>query len=79
MASVQIKLNNEGIKELLKSPEVEAEVKKYADKAVASLGSGYESSSYVGKTRVNASVMAVDYKAKKENLENNTILKAVTG
>lgn len=79
MSKVEIKLNSAGIQELLKSSEVMSECKKYADNAVQSLGDGYEVSTYVGKTRVNASVRATTYEARKENMDNNSILKAVQG
>jgi hypothetical protein len=43
----------------------------------ASLGEGYEVSEYVGTNRVNVSVHAVSDRAKKDNLDNNSMLKAV--
>ena len=77
--SVEFELNTAGVRELMLSDEMMAVCNKYASAAVSRLGAGYEASSYHGKTRVNASVMAVTHKAKKENLETNSILKAVTG
>jgi len=79
MADFRFELNTAGVRELLQSSEMMAVCEQYANNAVASLGDGYEASTYVGKTRVNASVMAVTYAAKKENLETNSILKAVGG
>lgn len=79
MANFKFELNHDGVRELMQSPEMMAICKGYADSAVASLGEGYEASSYTGKTRVNASVIATTYKAKKENSETNSILKAVGG
>ena len=40
-------------------------------------GDGYEVSTYVGKTRANASVRANTVKSIKDNKKNNTLLKAV--
>lgn len=74
---VKFELNSEGVRELLKSAEMEQCVSEYANKAVSRLGAGYEASTFQGKNRVNASVMAVTYEAKKENSKNNTILKAI--
>lgn len=79
MANVKFELNRDGVMELMQSAEMMAVVKSYADRALGSLGSGYEVTTLVGKTRVNAEVKAVTYKAKKDNLENNTILKALRG
>ena len=40
-------------------------------------GEGYGQDVYVGKSRANAMVYADSYKAKKDNMKNNTLLKAV--
>lgn len=77
MSRVEIVLNSAGVKEMLKSPEMMAICKEHADKAVMSLGDGYETNTYTGRNRVNAEIEAVSYKAKKENLENNSILRAL--
>lgn len=75
----EFELNKAGVRELLLSDDMMKVCDKYANNAVSRLGDGYEASTYHGKTRVNASVMAVTDKARKENLETNSILKAVTG
>lgn len=73
------KLDRAGVRQLMKSDEMQAAVKAETDAAVSSLGSGYEADTHKGKTRVNASVYAVTKAAKRENLSHNTILKAVFG
>lgn len=75
----RFELNTEGVKSLLQSPEMMEICKKYANNAQARLGDGYEVSTHTGKTRVNAQVAAVTYKARKDNAKNNTILKAIRG
>ena len=77
MAKVEIELNREGVKELMQSKEMMAICREIAERAADTLGSGYEVTTYVGKTRVNASISAESYRAKKENLETNSILKAL--
>lgn len=77
--AVKVELNSEGVRALLKSPEMLAICEEYAKNAVAKLGEGYEVSTYTGKNRVNASVVATSREAIKENSENNTVLKAVYG
>ena len=51
----------------------------YAQKAQQRLGDGYEVTTHTGRNRVNAMISAESYAAKKENLNDNTILKAVFG
>lgn len=74
---MRFELDSKGVRELLQSDAMLDICSGYASRAVASLGDGYEVNTYHGRTRVNAEVEAVTAAAKKENLENNTILKAV--
>ncbi len=77
MSSIRIRLNSRGVTELLKSEDMKKVCKAQADAVAARCGSGYESDSYVGKSRVNCSVYPVTRKARRDNLKNNTILKAL--
>ncbi len=77
MGNVKIVLNGEGIRSMLRSDEMMRVCEEQAQKAVKKLGPGYEVSTHVGKTRVNASIAAVTSEAIQENYENNTILKAL--
>ena len=78
MSNVTIKLNSEGVKELLKSAEIMAECRSHAAEMAATLGADdYEVSEYIGNNRVNVSVRAKTEKALQDNLDNNTMLKAV--
>ncbi len=77
MSKMQFKLNRKGVAELMKSEEMQSILKEKADNALNSLGEGYKSDIHVGKNRANAMVYADTYQAKKDNLENNSILKAV--
>lgn len=77
MAKVTIVLNSAGIKEILRSEEVQKLVKGYADEIQQRAGDGYESSIHIGPLRARASVKAMTRKAKQDNLKNNTLLKAM--
>jgi len=50
-----------------------------ASQITARCGDGYESDVMVGKNRANAMVRAATSKAKRDNMDINTILKAVRG
>ena len=75
--SFKFELNEAGVRELLQSSEMMAICEGYANKACSQLGYGYSVNTMVGKNRVNAEVLAESYKARKENAETNSILKAV--
>lgn len=79
MAKVKFELNREGVRELLRSKEMMDVCQEYANNALGKLGDGYEVTTHTGSNRVNAEVAAVTYAAKKENLSDNTIIKAVFG
>lgn len=76
---VRVELNHDGVRELLRSPEMMAVCESHAKRAVSKLGAGYEVSTHTGKGRVNASVAAVSPEARRENSESNTVIKAVMG
>lgn len=79
MSNVKIELNSAGIREMLKSPEIEAECKKHAQNVADKAGDGFEVNTMVGKTRVNAMVYAATNAAYSKNLKENTLLKALGG
>ena len=69
---VRIELNSEGVRELLKSPEMAAICRSHADRIAARAGTGYEVTTYTGKNRVNASVHVATKEAYRDN-QSNTI------
>lgn len=77
MSSMKFKLNRAGVAELMKSGPMISVLNQYGSKIKNRAGDGYEQDLYVGKTRANVSVKARTYQAKKDNLRNNTLLKAV--
>jgi len=77
MSKMKFKLNYDGVGELLKGSEMKDLLSNKADEIQGRCGAGYKSDVRVGKTRVNAMVSAATFQAKRDNLKNNTILKAV--
>ena len=61
----------------MKSEEMQAVLKDHATAIRNRCGDGYEQDVHVGKNRANAMVSAETYRARSDNLKNNTILKAV--
>ena len=78
-SKIRIELNREGVRQLLRSPEMEQICLDHANGALRRLGEGYSVSSMVGKNRVNAEISADTREARAENARNNTILKALKG
>ena len=76
-SKLKVELNRAGVRELLRSGEMMAECEKHANAALGRLGEGYAVTTQTGRNRVNAEVAAVTFKARRDNLENNTILRAL--
>lgn len=74
---VKVKLDRGGVRELLKSSEMEEAIGSYAAEAVARAGDGYEFNTHSGQNRVNARIYASTSAAVHDNLKNNTLLKVL--
>jgi len=77
MSKFKFELNRAGVKELMQSEEMQSILKEYATGIRNRCGEGYEQDIYIGKNRANAMVWPETFQAKRDNLKNNTILKAV--
>lgn len=74
---IKVELNHEAVGELLKSSEMQELVKSYADEIAERAGEGYASDTYNAGSRVIASAYTDTEEAMEDNLENNTLLKAM--
>lgn len=77
MAKAKFILNRSGVRNLLKSDEMATVCSRYAKDIAMRAGEGYTSDVYVGRSRVNAGVKADSIRAKRDNIKNNTLLKAM--
>lgn len=77
MANMKFKLNRSGVASLMKSEAMQGVLEEKATAIRNRAGEGYKQDTFVGKTRANAMVYADTYQAKKDNMKNNTLLKAV--
>ena len=78
MAKVEkFELNREGVAQLMKSSEMQAILISHAKDIRDRAGEGYDV--YVGPHRANVSVRTRTDAAVQDNLDNNTLLKAVKG
>ncbi len=77
MAKVKFELNREGVRELMLSAEMQSGLESIANGALGRLGDGYSVNTHRGRNRVNVEVQADTFQARRENMEDNTILKAV--
>lgn len=79
MSKFKFVLNRGGVAHLLKSPEMQEVLEKYASGVKNRAGEGYAFDMKQGKKRAYVNIYPVTQKAKKDNKKNNTLLKAVRG
>lgn len=78
MAKVaKIKLNRAGVRQLLKSKEMQAICTEHAEEIAARCGAGYAVDSMQKETRAIATVYPQTAEARRDNYRNNTIEKAL--
>lgn len=77
MSNVRIHLNKAGVRELLKSEAMRAAVREKAAQIQRRAGDEYIVEDRTYPERVGAAVRPATKKAYHDNMENNTLLKAV--
>ena len=77
---VKIDLNRKEVNRLLNSSAITGTLEELAQTIANTAGEGYEAGFvYYGKKRPNVTVRPVTKKAYKDNLENNTLVKSISG
>ena len=80
MAKVKFRLDLGGLNQLMKSSEMQAVLNSAANQIAAAAGDGYEvETAHAISFVAIAAVHAETAEAKRENSENNTLLKAAGG
>ena len=74
---LRIKLKSAGVRQLLKSKEMQAICTEHAEEIAARCGAGYAVDSMQKETRVIATVYPQTAEARRDNYRNNTIEKAL--
>ena len=79
MSSFKFELNEAGVRELLRSEEMQSVLESYASQVSKNAGPGFEPTTFVGKNRANVSVrvIAATDQAEQDNYENNTLLRSL--
>ena len=74
---LQIILNSEGIRELLKSLEIENVLEELADNIQRRAGEEFDTETTIGKNRVNVKIKPSSPRAYYSNLKHDTLIKAL--
>jgi hypothetical protein len=77
MSKVKFEMNGEGVRELLKSTEMQAILKSAADNKAVAAGEGYASEVHLGQKRAYANIYPSTKDAAYDNYDNNTLEKVI--
>lgn len=77
MSKIKFKVSFSGLDRLRKSDEMKDVIESKTDKILSNLGDGYDKQLHYRSTRLYTTVMAITPEAKRENLKNNTLMKAL--
>lgn len=77
MSKMRFDLNTAGVRELLKSDAMKQICREHASGILNRVGEGYVMEDRSYPERAGAAVRVDSYEAYRDNLENNTLLKAV--
>ena len=73
----KFKLDRSGVRELLKSEQMQELLSEKATAIKDRCGEGYAQDIHIGKNRANAMVYTDSFRSVLDNSKNNTILKAI--
>lgn len=77
--NVKFELDRAGVAELLNSAEMRNVLRDAADAKLSALGAGYDALEGDTGQRAKVTIAAITAETKKDNLENNTLIKVVLG
>lgn len=75
MSDFKFVLNRAGVRELMQSQEMQDVLVEFASQVAERAGDGYDV--YIGVNRANVSVMTATEEAMADNLDHNTLEKAI--
>lgn len=75
--AIKIEMNDKGIRELLKSPEIMSACQKAGEAVAKQAGSGHRVDAFTGFDRAHVMIYANTQKAQKKTLKDNTLIKAL--
>lgn len=76
MSKIKIELNKDGVRDLLKDPEISEVCREYCNGIAAKAGDGYVVEDRTYPERNGYAVYPSTPDANRDNLKNNTLLKA---
>jgi hypothetical protein len=75
--AVLVKLNHNGVRQLLQSPGVLAELKRRGERIAAAAGPGFEAEGFVGRNRARVTVRTATVEAMVAQAEDDVLTKAI--
>lgn len=77
MAGVRVRLNNAAVRDLLRSPAVQRDIKRRADAIARQAGPGFEADLEVGRNRARAEVRTTTREARRAEATTRDLSRAL--
>ena len=77
MAKMRFELNRDGVRALLKSAEVEADVRRRAESVARAAGEGHEVLVTKGRNRTGADAFTATYEAMRSEVEDRSLSRSI--
>lgn len=77
MANVRIELNRAGVRSLLRSPEMLADLERRAQRIAAAAGDGFEADAAIGPRRARSSVRTASFAAMRAEATGHRLLRSL--
>lgn len=77
MRRPKVKMLNKGSRQILKSPEVQADIQRRVERIATHAGDGFEAGVEEGRTRVLGSVMSTTYHAMRAEAKDRALTRAL--
>ena len=77
MTKFRFELNSKGIRQMLRSEEVRADMERRARNIAAAAGEGFEADAYVGRNRARGDVFTATVEAMRAEAEDMALTRAI--
>lgn len=77
MANVKVVVNRQAVRELLKSPEIRADLERRGRRIASAAGAGHEVESFMGRNRVRVTVRTDTFEARYAEATTRDLSRAI--
>lgn len=77
MAKVRVEINRKAVRDLLRSPEVQSDLERRAQRIASAAGPGHRVATGVGRNRARTAVIAASYEARRREARDRNLTRSL--